>query len=393
METNVKKKIAKPKLIIAVVVVILLLIIVMRACSSKNDMDVKPLSTVSVGKAETGNIAVETSLVGTVEPGDVYYVIPKAAGEVLNIYVNAGDTVNEGDPICDIDNSKAVDGAKIALDSAKVQLKTANEAKDLAKTNLDRMQTLLATGDISQQTFESTKNGYDQAAAAVDGAKLQLESAQLQYDTQVEFSTVTAPVSGVVESTNMSINGMASQSSQVCVISSNSANKVVFYVTDRLLSDISVGDSIKVKKQGTVYDGHITKLETLPDQASGLYEAEAEFSGSESVARGAKVKVFFDSEKADGVMLVDTDSVYYDGGKTYVYTLTYNDSDADSADGATIAEGNRAGTIHKNEVETGISDSDKTEILKGIDKDSIVVRTWTSQLYEGAQVQVLPEED
>ena len=57
-----------------------------------------------------------------------------------------------------------------------------------------------------------------------------------------------------------------------------------------------------------------------------------------------------------------------------------------------IGEGNRAATIHKNAVETGISNMEKTEIISGIEEDSIVVNTWTSQLYEGAQVQVLPAE-
>ncbi len=387
-ETGVKSgiKLSKSKLIIGIVVVFIIAVIAIRLFGHKEEIESKPLATVSAGKPETGDIAVQTSLVGTVEPGDVYYVMPKAAGEILNIYVNVGDTVNEGDPVCDIDNKKSVDAAKIALDSAKIQLKTAEDAKELARTNLDRMKTLLATGDISQQSYESTKNGYDQAAAAADGAKLQLESAQLAYDTQLEFSTVTAPVSGIVESVNMSINAMASQQTQVCVISSDSAKKVVFNVTDRLLSALKPGDKIQIKKQGIVYDGHLTRLETLPNNATGLYEAQAEFSGSESIAKGAKVKVIFNSESAENVMLVDTDSIYYDGGRTYVYTLSFNDTSA------TVAEGNRAGTIHKNAVTTGISDTDKTEIKDGIDKDSRVVKTWTSQLYEGALVQVLPEE-
>ncbi len=387
-ETGVKSgiKLSKSKLIIGIVVVFIIAVIAIRLFGHKEEIESKPLATVSAGKPETGDIAVQTSLVGTVEPGDVYYVMPKAAGEILNIYVNVGDTVNEGDPVCDIDNKKSVDAAKIALDSAKIQLKTAEDAKELARMNLDRMKTLLATGDISQQSYESTKNGYDQAAAAADGAKLQLESAQLAYDTQLEFSTVTAPVSGIVESVNMSINAMASQQTQVCVISSDSAKKVVFNVTDRLLSALKPGDKIQIKKQGIVYDGHLTRLETLPNNATGLYEAQAEFSGSESIAKGAKVKVIFNSESAENVMLVDTDSIYYDGGRTYVYTLSFNDTSA------TVAEGNRAGTIHKNAVTTGISDTDKTEIKDGIDKDSRVVKTWTSQLYEGALVQVLPEE-
>ena len=403
---NETKKSPKKKIITIAVVVLAALYVIFRFMNKETVIEVTPLPTVSVGSPEVGDISVETSLVGTVEPGDVYHVMPKAAGEITNIYVQAGDTVAAGDPICDIDNSKMVDSAKVSLDSAKVALDSATEGEALARTNLDRMQALLNTGDISQQSYESAKSSYDQAAAAVESAKLQMKNAQLNYDTQVEYSTVTSPVNGRVESTNMSMNAMASQSSEVCVISSDESNKLTFSITDRLLSKLSLGTPIKVSKQGETYEGSITRIETLANAQTGLYPVEAEFEGSDQIARGASVKVYFDSESAEGALLVDTDSIYYDGGNPYIYTVTYNENDASSADGQAdaeasgtgaegetmtmMAEGNRAATIHKNAVETGISNSEKTQILSGIDEDSIIVNTWTSQLYEGAQVQVLP---
>ena len=162
---NETKKSPKKKIITIAVVVLAALYVIFRFMNKETIIEVTPLPTVSVGSPEVGDISVETSLVGTVEPGDVYYVMPKAAGEITNIYVQAGDTVAAGDPICDIDNSKMVDSAKVSLDSAKVALDSAAEAEALARTNLDRMQALLNTGDISQQSYESAKSSYDQAAA------------------------------------------------------------------------------------------------------------------------------------------------------------------------------------------------------------------------------------
>ena len=99
----------------------------------------------------------------------------------------------------------------------------------------------------------------------------------------------------------------------------------------------------------------------------------------------------FISEKSEQTLLLDTDDIHYDGGKTYVYTLSYQD-DAETADPqSTIDENNRPGTVHKVEVKTGLSNREKTEILEGIDETSLVILSWTSQLYEGALVQVLPE--
>ncbi len=51
---------------------------------------------------------------------------------------------------------------------------------------------------------------------------------------------------------------------------------------------------------------------------------------------------------------------------------------------------NRQATVHKIQVETGLSDGQQTEIISGISDTDQVVVSWTAQLYEGAQVQVLP---
>ena len=387
-----KKKIKLYKLLLIIILIILAVLVIKRLFFSADKIEINPLSTVSVGHAQKSDVSVETSLIGTVQPGDVYYVIPKVSGELTEIFVNVGDTVNEGDPICTIDNSKSVDAAKIQLDSAVVQLKTTEEALNLAKTNLDRMNALYQTGDISKQSLEQTQNACDQAQAAFDAAKLQKDAAELQYDTQVEFSTVTAPVNGTVESTNMSINGLVSSAAQVCVISSQGENKVVFNVTDRLLTAFKPGTAITVTKHGEEYDARVTSVSNLPGAATGLYQIEAAFLKPNAIANGSSVKLTFVSEERKSVLTVDTDDISYDGGLTYVYSLSYNDENEELAEGSTIGEGNRAGTVHKTEVETGLADNEKTEILSGIDENSLLITSWSSQLYEGAQVQVLPEE-
>lgn len=388
-----KKKLPVFKLIVGIIALVLIGVIAFRILNRDRRVVTVPLPTISVGHAEIGDLAVETSLIGTVEPGDVYYVTPKAAGEIRTIYVNTGDHVNEGDPICDIDNSTAIDAAKLNLDAAQVGLNSARDAYNLASTNLSRYAALLATGDISQANYESAKNSCDQASAAVKSSEIQLQTAQLNYDNQVDFATVKAPVSGTVESMAMSLNSLAAQSSQLCVITSDEANKLTFSVTDRLLSQISEGTPVKIVKQGNEYQGSITSVETFANRQTGLYAVEASFEGGENLMKGSRVKVYFDSEKAHDAIIIDTDCIYYDGGKPYVYTITYNEGNVDDGTDRTISANNKAATVHKNAVEIGVSDRYKAEILSGIGADDIVVMTWTSQLYEGAQVQVLPTED
>ncbi|MDO4489250.1 MAG: efflux RND transporter periplasmic adaptor subunit [Eubacteriales bacterium] len=358
------------KIFLGIVIAAVVVLAVRRIFFIKEEVDKTPLSTVSVGTPEIGTVEVETALVGTMLPGDVYYVVPKLAGEVKKVYVKTGDTVKKGDPICEIDNSKQVDGAKLQLDQAKAQL-------DLYSANLERMEALYKSGDVSLQTYEQTKAGADSAQSAY-------ESAKLQYDTYVEYSVVTAPVSGNVDSTSMTIDGLVSQQSPVAVISVGGDGQLQFNVTDRLISSIEVGDAVRVEKQGVIYDGEITSKDTIPGQTTGLYLVKANIKGAKQVPAGSSVKVFFVSERSEDTVLVPTDTIYYDGGHTYVYTVSY-----DEGSSTIVADGNRAATVHKTEVITGITDSKKTEILSGIDENTEIIITWTSQLFEGASVQVL----
>lgn len=347
----------------------------------------------TVANPETGSIEVETSLVGTHMPGELYYALPMTAGKVTKVYVKVGDHVKKGDKICDIDNQKQIDAAKISLDSAKLQIKTVEDSIELAKTNLERMEALYESGDISKQSYEQVKNSYDQAAAGLDGAKLQYDGAKLQYDTQVEFGTVTAPSDGIVESADMTVDTYVSQSSPVAIISGDGSGKVTFNITDRLLSSVKKGDEVRYEKLGSVYEGTVTDVSQMPGQTTGLYEVKASIEDDGAIPTGAAVKVYFVSEKTEDAMLVPTGAIYFDGGHTYIYTVSYPDASAGETDAAlaghTVLEGNRPAIVHKKEVATGLNNAEQTEVLSGLDSEEEIIVTWTAQLYESARVQVL----
>ena len=107
-------------------------------------------------------------------------VTPKMSGEALEVLFEAGEYVQEGQILCRID-SDALTALKIQVDSAQVSMNDAN-------TNLQRMQVLFAGGTISQQQLE-------QSQSAATGARLQYEAAKNQYDLQLKYTTVTAPIS------------------------------------------------------------------------------------------------------------------------------------------------------------------------------------------------------
>ena len=339
---------------------VLAAVIVPRLMKEEPPIEAAPLPNVTVENPLKRDIVLESGLIGTIEPSDILYVTPKVAGEIQQVLVSAGDVVKQGQALCKIDNKKQIDNAKIQMDSAAVALQN-------AQSNLNRMQVLFASGDISAQSFE-------QVQVQARSAQLQYQAAKLGYDTQVEYSTVTAPIGGKLESVNMELHSMVSQSSQLCVITGEGVKKVSFSVPERIKVNLELGSRIRLQKQGTEYEAEITKMADMISPQTGLFEVEASIEEGDGLAPGSTVKLFVVSDYTRDAITIPVDAVYYDGGDAYAYTC----------------EGS---TVHKVPVETGIFDEERIEILSGITMQDKVIVTWSSELYEGSQVNAMTGEN
>ncbi len=339
---------------------VLAAVIVPRLMKEEPPIEAAPLPNVTVENPLKRDIVLESGLIGTIEPSDILYVTPKVAGEIQQVLVSAGDVVKQGQALCKIDNKKQIDNAKIQMDSAAVALQN-------AQSNLNRMQVLFASGDISAQSFE-------QVQVQARSAQLQYQAAKLGYDTQVEYSTVTAPIGGKLESVNMELHSMVSQSSQLCVITGEGVKKVSFSVPERIKVNLELGSRIRLQKQGTEYEAEISKMADMISPQTGLFEVEASIEEGDGLAPGSTVKLFVVSDYTRDAITIPVDAVYYDGGDAYAYTC----------------EGS---TVHKVPVETGIFDEERIEILSGITMQDKVIVTWSSELYEGSQVNAMTGEN
>lgn len=317
-----------------------------------------PAPVVTVEQPEYGNIELFRNLTGTVEPSDVVYIYPKMAGEVTDLYVKTGDVVEEGQLLCIIDTDY--------VESARLNMEAARTALQDAQTNLRRQQVLYASGDISSLAWE-------QAQTTATNAQIQYDSAKLNYDNQMEYSHITATIGGTVESFNIQLHDMVSQQSLICVVSGQGSKAVTFYVPEKLMEHLSVGGAVEIEKNGTVYQAVITELSTMLDSDTGLFKVKASVEDGNGLPTGSTVKLSVTSDKADQAMTVPVDSIYYEGGDAYVYL--YDN-----------------GTVHQVPVEVGIYDSQRAQILSGIDRQDQVITAWSSELYEGSLVQLADAE-
>lgn len=308
--------------------------------------------TVSAEAPQTGDIVLYTDLTGTVEPQSRAAVMPKIGGEVLEVYFQAGDQVQAGQALLKIDSD--------ALTSLKLQMESAKVAADEAAREYGRIEPLYAGGYASQQSMEQARDG-------AESARLAYEAAKHQYDLQLEYTSVTAPISGTVETRNVEPHDHVSTGTEVCVISAGDQVQVEFGVTEKTRSNLAAGDTVAISKNGTDYSGRVTEIGSMVIPSTGLYDVKAEVDRADGLTSGTRVKLTAVLDQARGVMTVPVDAVNYAAGQPFVYC--YED-----------------GVAKKTMILGGIYDSQRMEVKSGLQPDSQVITSWSNELVDGANV-------
>lgn len=312
--------------------------------------EIRPL--VSIEQPQTGDITLYTDLTGTVEPELKASVMPKMAGEVLEVYFQAGDKVEAGQPLCKID-SDALTTLKIKVDSAAISVTD-------SQNTLARTEALFSTGAISQQTLEQAQNG-------AKSAQLTYQAAKNQYDLQLEYTTVTSPISGVVESRNVELHDNVGTNTEICVISGMNQIQIEFGITEKTLQNLSINDKVSIEKNGMKYEGVVTEIGSMVNSKTGLYDVRAVLPESQGLTTGTRVKITVIMSKAKGVMTVPVDAVSYNAGVPYVYCY-------------------ENGVARKVDISTGIYDNERIEVKSGITGDDMVITSWSNELIDGSEV-------
>lgn len=369
--------------------------------------------SVSADTPGIGEIALQTQITGTVQPGELVYAIPKMSGEVTRTYFEAGDTVRAGQVLCTISDDavrpqveQAQAGVSIAqanvamvgggateqqIVQLKAQLESARTSFEEAELGLSRTKELFEAGAVSQQTLEQAQKGYDMAKLQYDSAQkaydlttekvigenlaaaqAQLKQAQAGLNSarkQLEYTRVTAPISGVVERKMVDTHDMASPQNPVYVIASRNEMTVNFSVSEDSMKHMQVGDPITVEKGGKTYSGTVLEISTMVDQQTGLFLIKGSVEEAGDLYTGTTVKVTATTQRIEHAMVVPLDVVYYQSGKPYVY----------------LAED---GVAKKTFIETGLYDTEKIEVTGGLTEESHLITTWSSQLKDGSKVSV-----
>ena len=271
---------------------------------------------------------------------------------------------------------KAMEQAQSTVDQLNSQIEGINASKTQIKSSISQIEdgkdTIRDNLTTAEQTYSITQNEvYPETdatyAAQLQAASVGVDSAKMQLD----FYTVKAPISGVVEAANVKKEDMAAAGNPAYIISNKDSMTVTFNVTEKAKNTMNVGDHVTVERDGETFDGTITEIGTMAGQQTKLFQVKATIPGAgDKLPNGVSVKVSATTEKEDGSTLVPFDALYFSGGDAYVYCVVDN-------------------KLVRTSVTVGLMDDDYAIIEEGLDTDSLVVSNWSSKLRNGADAEIV----
>ena len=347
---------------ILIILSVLSFFIVRRIIKPQEEVEVKALPRVTCISVEKGDIAVKEELLGQISAKEQFRLLSKISGEVLEIDKENGSEVKKGERIALLDNQKQIDAAKYSLEQAKAQAQVTRDSRD-------RLSTLKESGDISVQDFEA-------ADAQAKAAEAQVKAAKLNYDTQVEFSEITAPSDGILQNSILVKGAFIPQGTQLATLMGAGTQQVLFSATEELVKNLSVGQSIMLEKGKESYPGTITEISSVLLPETGLFPVKAEVENTD-FPEGSKAKISLTKDSRTSVNTLPLNVLYYENGEAFVYVFEGTD-------------GNE-GLLRKKKVELGLSGEESAEILSGLSEEDKVVSSWNNEMFDGAKVKLQEE--
>ena len=356
-----------------------------------------------IAKVTRGDVARSVVATGKIQPITKVEVKSKASGIVEKLFVDINNVVKKGQPLAQLDQQEIaaqVDAQRAQLASAEANVNTyeANIEQDkvnasapdlpMYKASLDRSLDLRKAGIVSQQAYDDTNREYlaaltkrdaSRAQIGVDSAKLKQAKAQVlqsqaslkQLEEQLAYTTITAPMDGVILSRDVEIGDAVSSilvlgSTATLVMTEGDVGQV--YVQGKVdeadIAHVYLGQPARIKVESfrdRVFNGKVTKIAPLGVEKDNVTTFEVRVSidnpGGELKANmTANAEILLDEHK--GVLTVPENAVSYDNQKNA---------------SVQVPDSNQKEGWRKVPVQVGLSNGSVTEILSGLKEGDKVV--------------------
>ncbi|MCP4835947.1 MAG: efflux RND transporter periplasmic adaptor subunit [Phycisphaera sp.] len=316
--------------------------------------------------------------VATVRPLETIEVRARVSGFLNSREFTPGQQVETGQVLFTLEPDEyqaAVNGANADLSAANARLQLDTEVRQKYQIAFDK-------GAASEVELLESKAKVEVSAASVEQAQAKLERAQLD----LSYTTVTSPIDGRIGEELVSSGNLVGRAEPTLLakISTIDPMKVYFDVSEKAYLKFRQGMEAAgedpderstypfelVLPDGTIYDqiGHIDFLDIEIDRTTGTMQLRGTIANPIGLLRNGLFVRARVREPMREALALPASAILVDMAGEYVYLLGEND------------------VVSRQGVKTGETIDGLTEILKGLDSESVVIVDGILRARPGAPV-------
>lgn len=323
------------------------------------------LQAVSVINVEGRLFQRTVSLNGEVRPvRDIQVAAPATGVRIMQILVDEGDTVSEGQPMAQLD----IRLAAAQLRASEASVAEAQSAAVTARGEYERAESIRESGALSTEAIEQRR-----AAAIAAEARLSAAQAQLaEVNARLGGGYVRAPVSGLVIDRMVEL-GRPVDGQVLFRIAVDNRLEVAAEVAEADTLALSEGQiATFALVDGSEVQGTLRRLPASIDSSTRTGEALFDLP----LHTRARAGMYLRGEVAlppNEVIAAPQSSIMFDDGQAYLFTL------------------DEKSCVHRTDVHTGRRDGEWVELTEGLSLAQRIVGSGAAFLQEGEEVRILEE--
>jgi HlyD family secretion protein len=362
-----------------------------------------PEPTYVTAPAETGDITVQITATGTLQPVVQVDVSSELSGVVRTVDVNENESVAKGDVLLTLDTARLsaqVERAEASVKAAESRVADARITLKETDLTLTRTTSLSSRGMVADQALETATAARDRADSAVASAEANLAIAVADLKLQqadLAKSTIYSPIDGVVLTRDVDPGQTVASSFSapvLFVIAADLENMELEAAIDEAdIGTVEKGQQARFTVDafpGRTFDAEIRDIAYAAVTTEGVvtYEAKLAVANKELLLRpGMTATVSVVTKQSSGVVTVPSEAFRFrppaverSRGFSLQGLFMPNQrrsrppQTAQAADGSRTLYVLRDGEVTPVRVRTGSTDGQKTEVLSGVQAgDEIVV--------------------
>jgi membrane fusion protein (multidrug efflux system) len=298
--------------------------------------------------------------VGTATAVNGVTISTDLAGIVRQIAFESGNKVRAGDLLVHLDTTQE-----------EAQLHQSEAQRDFASVTLKRDKDLLGKHAISQSDYDNAEASFRQTQAAVD-----------QFAALIARKTLRAPFDGVTGIRQVNLGQYLKEGDMVVTLQAFDPIYVNFSLPQQDLSKLAVGQPVALRVdafEGQAFDGKITAINSLVDQATRNIQVQATFQNSDFRLRPgmfAKVSVIMNEKQA--VVAIPATAIHYAPYGDSIFIVSQMKD----------PQGKEYKGVREQFIKTGTSRGDMISVVSGLKPGDEVVTSGVFRLKSGARVNV-----